>query len=77
LYSDARSRPALAHWVVDQVSGPSERAVGVQIIVRTAKRLPDTITHATTRLRARLRRDPQPHLAPPPPATQPDQLIHT
>jgi len=43
----------------------------------TAKRLPDTITHATTRLRARLRRDPQPHLAPPPPATQPDQLIHT
>ncbi len=35
LYSDARSRPALAHWVVDQVSGPSERAVGVQIIVHT------------------------------------------
>jgi hypothetical protein len=35
LYSDARSRPALAHWVVGQVSGPSERAVGVQIIVRT------------------------------------------
>jgi hypothetical protein len=35
LYGDARSRPALAHWVVDQVSGPSERAVGVQIIVHT------------------------------------------
>jgi hypothetical protein len=35
LYSDPRSRPALAHWVVGQVSGPSERAVGVQIIVRT------------------------------------------
>jgi hypothetical protein len=35
LYSDPRSRPALAHWVVDQVRGPSERAVGVQIIVRT------------------------------------------
>jgi hypothetical protein len=39
LYSDARSRPALAHWVVDQVSGPSERAVGVQMIVHT-KTLP-------------------------------------
>jgi hypothetical protein len=39
LYSDARSRPALAHWVVDQVTGPAERAVGVQIIVRT-ERLP-------------------------------------
>jgi hypothetical protein len=35
LYGDARSRPALAHWVVDQVSGPAERAVGVQIIVHT------------------------------------------
>jgi hypothetical protein len=35
LYSDPRSRPALAHWVVDQVSGPAERAVGVQIIVHT------------------------------------------
>lgn len=35
LYSDARSRPALAHWVVDQVTVPSERAIGVQIIVYT------------------------------------------
>jgi hypothetical protein len=35
LYGDPRSRPALAHWVIDQVSGPSERAVGVQIIVHT------------------------------------------
>jgi hypothetical protein len=35
LYADPRSRPALAHWVVDQVSGPSQRAVGVQIIVHT------------------------------------------
>lgn len=39
LYSDARSRPALAHWVVDQVTGPAERAVGVQIIVRTERLL--------------------------------------
>lgn len=39
LYSDARSRPALAHWVVDQLTGPSERAVGVQIIVRTERLL--------------------------------------
>ncbi|AGB25868.1 hypothetical protein Mycsm_05692 [Mycobacterium sp. JS623] len=39
LYSDARSRPALAHWVVDQVTGPSERAVRVQIIVRTERLL--------------------------------------
>jgi hypothetical protein len=35
LYGDPRSRPALAHWVVDQVSGPSERAIGVQMIVHT------------------------------------------
>ena len=35
LYSDPRSRPALAHWVIDQVSGPSDRAIGVQIVVRT------------------------------------------
>jgi hypothetical protein len=35
LYGDARSRPALAHWVIDQVSRPSERAVGVQMIVHT------------------------------------------
>ena len=35
LYGDTRSRPALAHWVIDQVSGPTERAVGVQIIVHT------------------------------------------
>lgn len=35
LYGDPRSRPALAHWVIDQVSGPGERAVGVQMIVRT------------------------------------------
>ena len=35
LYGDARSRPALAHWVIDQLSGPSQRAVGVQIIVHT------------------------------------------
>jgi hypothetical protein len=35
LYGDARSRPALAHWVIDQVSEPSERALGVQIIVHT------------------------------------------
>ena len=35
LYGDARSRPALAHWVVNHVSGPSQRAVGVQIIVHT------------------------------------------
>jgi hypothetical protein len=35
LYGDPRSRPALAHWVIDQVSGPAERAVGVQIIVHT------------------------------------------
>jgi hypothetical protein len=40
LYSDASSRPALAHWVVDQVSGPSERAVRVQMIVRTELLLP-------------------------------------
>jgi hypothetical protein len=45
----------------------------------TAQRLPDTIKHATTRLRARLRRGPQPQAAPPPPtpAAEPDQLIHT
>jgi hypothetical protein len=45
----------------------------------TARRLPGTIKHAITQLRARLGRDPQPDLAPPPPtpATQPDQLIHT
>ena len=35
LYGDVRSRPALAHWVIDQVSTPSERAIGVQIIVHT------------------------------------------
>jgi hypothetical protein len=35
LYGDARSRPALAHWVINQVSTPSERAVGVQMIVHT------------------------------------------
>jgi hypothetical protein len=35
LYGDPRSRPELAHWVVDQVSGPSERAIGVQMIVHT------------------------------------------
>lgn len=35
LYGDARSRPALAHWVVNQVSGPSQHAVAVQIIVHT------------------------------------------
>jgi hypothetical protein len=28
LYGDARSRPALAHWVVEHVSGPTQRAVG-------------------------------------------------
>ncbi len=45
----------------------------------TAQRLPDTIKHATTRLRARLRSGPQPQAAPPPPtpAAEPDQLIHT
>jgi len=45
----------------------------------TAKRLPGTIKHAMTQLRARLGRDSQPDLAPPPPtpATQPDQLVHT
>lgn len=45
----------------------------------TAQQLPDTIKHATTRLRARLRRGPQPQAAPPPPtpAAEPDQLIHT
>jgi len=35
LYGDPRSRPALAAWVVDQVSGPAERPVGVQLIVHT------------------------------------------
>src|SRR3977135_3770386 len=41
--------------------------------------LPDTIKHATTRLRARLRRGPHPQAAPPPPtpAAEPDQLITT
>ena len=45
----------------------------------TAQRLPDTITDATTRLRARLRRGPQPQAVawPPTPAAEPDQLIHT
>jgi hypothetical protein len=44
----------------------------------TAQRLPTTIKHATTRLRARLRRGPHPQLAPPPtPAAQPDHLLHT
>lgn len=44
----------------------------------TAQQLPTTIKHATTRLRARLRRDPQPPLAPPPtPAVEPNHLIHT
>jgi hypothetical protein len=44
----------------------------------TAQRLLDTIKLATTRLRARLRRGPQPQAAPPPPtpAAEPDQLIH-
>lgn len=45
----------------------------------TAQRLPDTIKHGTTQLRARLRRGPQPRVAPPPPtpAAEPDQLVHT
>jgi hypothetical protein len=45
----------------------------------TARRLPETIQQATTQVRARLNRSPQPHLATPPPtpAAQPDQLIHT
>jgi hypothetical protein len=44
----------------------------------TAARLPGTIRHATTRLRARLRRRPQPDAATPPLAapTQPDELVH-
>jgi len=41
----------------------------------TAQRLPTTITHATTRLRARLRRDPE-LAAAPTPATGPDHLVH-
>jgi hypothetical protein len=42
----------------------------------TAQRLPTTITHATTRLRARLHRSPHP--APPPtPAAGPDHLVHS
>jgi hypothetical protein len=44
----------------------------------TAQRLPDTIKHATTQLRARIRRGPHPHVTPPRPATvaKPDELIH-
>lgn len=43
----------------------------------TAKRLPTTIKHTITRLRALPRRDSQPQPAPPPtPAAEPDQLIH-
>jgi hypothetical protein len=32
---DASVRPQLAHWVVRQVTGPNERAVGVTVLFRT------------------------------------------
>jgi len=44
----------------------------------TAQRLPTTIQHATTRLRARLRRGPHPQPDPAPtPAAGPDHLVHS
>ena len=33
--SDANFRPQLAHWVVREVTGPTERAVAVSVVLRT------------------------------------------